>query len=196
MVEKLLVSLEEWRWEWDRANPEAAREVARPFVIASVSNPVLSEMLATSFEFESVTKALEIVTYNASLLYLMQLKSTLASSGELQEPFPPQDITRQGRRGAACGSRTPLLLPGEATTMWQPAIEALKAVPFITRSLAVTAEMLTFIPLAPLGIVYWTLNSEPELRDGLDTVLTSLPVFEDAQRVYAGYRVSVGGRDA
>jgi hypothetical protein len=187
----LISRLRAWRWDWEAAHSGTVREVPYRVEMAGIETDVFKELLSTSLEFESLTRALEILMYNAALLYLMQLEA--AARGGTAEPESLSDDENAYIRRVAALRRvnSPLLLPGEPKFLCQPAIEAFRVMPCITKLLTTTTEKETLITLAPLGIMYWVLQGQPELSCCLDSMLGGIPTFGNAQKVFKGYRVSV-----
>ncbi|KAJ9136594.1 Transcriptional regulatory protein moc3 [Pleurostoma richardsiae] len=202
-VRELAADLHRWRWGWARAHRGAARAVPsrRLAAAAAVRTPAFRELLATELELGSVSQALELLTYNAGLAYLMQLEdvlgisertaSTTGSGGGGGDPlsFPDMDAIRAA---AAAHPDDPLLLPSEARFPWQAAAEALRVVPYLRDNLLSSDERV-MVPLAPIGIVYCALRAHPELSRCMEhSVLSEIPFFRDAPRELSAYGIAMG----
>ncbi|KAJ6440149.1 hypothetical protein O9K51_08040 [Purpureocillium lavendulum] len=192
----LSVRLAQWRWEWDRDNAHTMHEA--PVVIATgpVIHHDIERAVAIPYGFNSVSQALEILTYNSALLYLMQIQDTLRhSSGSSGDSSGSEHaISRSTYRRPWRTLRRHLLRPDEVATMWDVAVEALKTISYISGQLPVTSQAITFVPISPFGILYWVLRRQSELSNCFDAVLEHLPVFQNARHIFAGYTVSLPDR--
>lgn len=177
-VGELREQLGAWRWKWDKKYPNAAREVPSNLKLDGIETPVFREQLATMIEFDTTQQALEMLTYNAALLYLLQLEDLL----EMGEPHNPARLSAGDlgyiRRAAAARGHppTPLLLPDEARFICQPALEAFRLIPSLYRNLVTTRDRIMVI-LAPLGIVYTSTRNTPELNSCMQSILEDIPFF-------------------
>lgn len=175
-VGELREQLGTWRWKWDRKYPDVAREVPSNLKLDSIETPVFREQLATMIEFNTTQQALEMLTYNAALLYLLQLEDLL----EMGEPHNPSRLSDDDmdyiRHAAARHPSTPLLLPDEARFICQPALEAFRLIPSLYKNLVTTKDRIMVI-LAPLGIVYTSTRNTPELNTCMQSILEDIPFF-------------------
>ncbi|KAI7784994.1 hpp family protein [Diaporthe eres] len=175
-VGELREQLGTWRWKWDRAYPGVAREVPSNLKLDSIETPVFREQLATMIKFDTTQQALEMLTYNAALLYLLQLEDLL----EMGEPHNPSRLSDDDmdyiRYVAARHPSTPLLLPDEARFICQPALEAFRLIPSLYKNLVTTKDRIMVI-LAPLGIVYTSTRNTPELNSCMQSILEDIPFF-------------------
>lgn len=188
-VDALSVALRHWRWEWHSANSASVRRVQHGVNAEDERKPFITQMLQASLEFDSQRLALDILYYNAALLYLMQLKT--AACGQVPQPemLSPKDEDYIRRQAAISN---PLLLPGQVRFRCQAAAEAVTTLSCITRLMAITPGRETVVTPYAIGIIYWVLRDQLQLGDYLEVVLSKYSVFHDAQRVFAGYFVSVG----
>lgn len=175
-VGQLREALGTWRWEWNSLYPDVAREVPSNLKLDSIETPVFREQLATMIEFNTTQQALEMLTYNAALLYLLQLEDLL----EMGEPHNPSRLSADDmdyiRHAAAGHPSTPLLLPNEARFICQPALEAFRLIPSLYKNLVTTKDRIMVI-LAPLGIVYTSTRNTPELNSCMQSILEDIPFF-------------------
>ncbi|KAH8753019.1 hypothetical protein F5883DRAFT_432810 [Diaporthe sp. PMI_573] len=175
-VGELREALGTWRWKWNCLYPDVAREVPSNLKLDSIETPVFRDQLATMIEFDTTQQALEMLTYNAALLYLLQLEDLL-EMGELHNPprlsFEDMDYIRYA---AAGHPSTPLLLPDEARFICQPALEAFRLIPSLYKNLVTTKDRIMVI-LAPLGIVYTSTRNTPELNSCMQSILEDIPFF-------------------
>lgn len=176
-VEQLRSALQAWRWRWHRLHPRAAREAPSNLKLDGVDTPVFKEQLATTIRFDTTQQALEMLTYNAGLIYLMQLEDLLDMGGAPHNaPLTPADEAHIRAAAAARTPDAPLLLPGEARFVCQPALEAFRLIPSLYRNLVTTRDRIMVI-LAPLGIVYCSTRRSPELNRCMQSILSDIPFF-------------------
>lgn len=194
-VGDLKALLQTWRWEWHRSHADAARQVPSRLNLEAVNTPVFKELLSTQIDFNTTQQALEMLTYNAGLIYLMQLEDLLDISPSHGAPLTPQDMGYI-LRATASHPRQPLLLPGEAKFICQPALEAFRLVPSLYHNL-VTSKDRIMVMLAPMGIVYCSLQNHPHLSRCMKSVLADIPFFGgagggDAQTELRVYDLALG----
>lgn len=174
-LKSLLQQLSSWRLKWEKANIGAASECTPSDVIPrpDVSSPqaqLFYEMMARKIEFETLSQALDILTYNAGLMYIIQLND-IREKGQIQENhLTPADIVYIKKTMDAKSSASPLLLPYETRLLCQPAIESFRFYGNISKQLMTNKETILII-LAPLGIIYCALKGQPELRRIMDQTI-------------------------
>ena len=188
-ISALSAALRRWRWEWHYGNTASVRRVHDGLDDKDGRKPLIAQMLQVRLEFDSQRLALDILYYNAALLYLMQLET--AARGQVPQPemLSPQDECYIRRQAAISN---PLLLPGQVRFRCQAAAEAVTTLSCVTRLMATTPGRETVVTPYAIGIVYWVLRDQLQLGGCLESVLSEYSVFHDAQRVFAGYFVSVG----
>lgn len=174
-VKQLRKDLQQWRWEWDTAHCAVARAVPSKLKVDNIDTAVFKEQLATMIEFDTTQQALEMLTYNAGLIYLMQLEDLL-DIGEPHNALLTKADEDYIRRVGARHSSRPLLLPGEARFICQPALEAFRLIPSLYKNLVTTKDRIMVI-LAPLGIVYCSTRSHAELNRCMQSILKDIPFF-------------------
>ena len=200
-IQTLSMALQQWRGDWHAINSTSVRLVRHASHDASrlhARSSIVSEtLLAATLAFDTPRLALDILFYNAALLYLTQLQTIARGNIPQPEDLSPDD-ERYIRRQAALSvcSGHPLLLPSQVKFRCQPAMEAYMTLPCVTRLLATTPRMVTVVTPASLGIVYWVLQEQLKLDrdDPLALLLSEQPLFQDPEKVYAGYFVDVDGR--
>lgn len=208
-IQVLSVALQIWRWDWHRAHSGSVRLVRHsrvssenknnpqkiPFMVNPQKVPFLvSLMLQASLDFDSPRLALDILYYNAALLYLMKLESFARG----QPPQQPEHLSVEDERyvrlqGAAimAPDGNPLLLPGMAKFRCQAAAEAYMTLSCITRLLGTTPTKETMITPMALGIVYWALREQLQLKEEcLSSLLSKHAFFQDGQRVFKGFNIT------
>lgn len=175
-VGQLRTKLRAWRWAWHETHPGVARRVPSHLNLDGVDTPVFREQLSTMIAFDNTQQALEMLTYNAGLIYLMQLEDLLHMGSEPHNaPLSAADADYI-RHAAASHPETPLLLPDEARFTCQPALEAFRLIPSLYKNLVTTKDRIMVI-LAPLGIVYCSTQKHAELSRCMQSVLEEIPFF-------------------
>jgi hypothetical protein len=193
-IDALSVALNDWRWNWQCVNSGSVRHVRNGGIEGGdiASTPIMELMLQASLEFDSPRLALDILFYNAALVYLMQIRSVANGQNPREESLSPED-ERYIRRQIALSSHNPLLLPGTVKFRCQAAVEAFMTLSCIRRLMATTPTAVTVVTPATIGIVYWTLRDQLQLDFDLSRLVSQFPVFQGPERVFAGYFVSVDG---
>lgn len=175
-VTKLRTDLQEWRWQWHQLHPDVARAVPSNLNLDSIDTPVFREQLSTMIKFDTTQQALEMLTYNAGLIYLMQLEDLLDMGEPHNAPLTPDDEAYIRDTNSHHPPSSPLLLPGEARLVCQPALEAFRLIPSLYRNLITTKDRIMVI-LAPLGIVYCSTRRHAELNRCMQSILNDIPFF-------------------
>lgn len=169
-------SLTAWRWKWNAKYPDVAREVPSNLKLDNIEITIFREQLATMIEFNTAQQALEILTYNAALLYLLQVEDLL----EMGKPHNPPRLSTDDIDYIRSTTRqhplTPLLLPDEARFICQSALEAFRLIPSLYKNLVTSSDRIIVI-LAPLGIVYTSTRNTPELNSCMQSILKDFPFF-------------------
>jgi hypothetical protein len=189
-VLRLIAQLGIWWTKWNRMNPHSAYEVDGGLDISRVRDPHMLQILLKTIRFRTVSDAIELLGYNAALVYLMELATELTNPGyartsptpHLPKAFPPRDDD---------APPSPLTPPGLIRRLSQPAIEALRIMPYLAQESAINAPPI-IMPIWPLGIIYFTLKRLPELQDCLDIMLTGIPFFRNTEAELAGAKVPGG----
>jgi hypothetical protein len=181
-IKTLSTAVQDWRWAWHAANSTSVRQVRHETTTIpphsqshTPRNILLTQMSQSTLEFDTPRQALDILYYNAALLYLMQLQSTALQPPTSISPHPqsqpqlpqPELLTpsdeafiRRQTLSSLSAHGHPLLLPGQVRFRCQAAAEAFMTLECVTRLLARTdgtgAE--TVVTPAAIGIVYWSLR--------------------------------------
>lgn len=185
--------LQAWRWRWEKEHPNVAREVpSKLHNLDNINTPVFKEQLATMIEFDTTQLALEMLTYNAGLIYLMQLEDLLG----MDESHNPSPLSAHNmdyiRHAANTRPSSPLLLPEDARFICQPALEAFRLIPSLYKNLVSSKDRIMVI-LAPLGIVYTSTQSNTELNSCMQSILDDIPFFGGgAPRELSVYEIALG----
>ncbi|KAJ4419586.1 hypothetical protein N0V82_004889 [Gnomoniopsis sp. IMI 355080] len=190
-VGQLRTQLTEWRSAWEKVNPNAGHEVCSNLKLHKIDTVVFREQLATMIEFDTTQLALEMLTYNAGLIYLLQLEDHLHIGQPHNAPLTTEDMSylRTVRRRK---TSSPLLLPGEVKFVCQPALEAFRLIPSLYKNLITTKDRIMVI-LAPLGIVYCATKHNAELSRCMQAVLDDIPFFGGGPpKELALYELSLG----
>lgn len=191
-VTALRADLQAWRWMWHDTHPDVAHVVpSNLHNLHEIETGVFKELLATRLEFESTQQALEMLTYNAGLIYLMQLEDLLGMHIDRPHnaPLTPNDEAYI----LEVSTRHPLLLPGEARSICQPALEAFRLIPSLYNNLVTSRDRIMVI-LAPLGIVYCSTRRHAELNRCMQSILDEVPFFGggNARRDLSVYELALG----
>ncbi|KAF3764170.1 hypothetical protein M406DRAFT_291222 [Cryphonectria parasitica EP155] len=191
-VGKLRTAIQAWRHDWDRANPGAGSEAPSHLKMDNIDSALFREQLSTTIEFGTTQQALEMLTYNAGLIYLMQLEDILSIGKPHSSPITTE-IAKEIRRDSLNRHPSqPLLLPEEVRHTCQPALEAFRLIPSLYKNLVTTRDRVMVI-LAPLGIVYCSTKGQPGLSKCMEAVLDEIPFFgSGATRDLSVYELKVG----
>ncbi|KAK3309468.1 uncharacterized protein B0T15DRAFT_3859 [Chaetomium strumarium] len=193
-IDALSIALNDWRWNWQCANSGSVRQVHNEGMEEGdiTSTPLMELILQASLEFDSPRLALDILLYNAALVYLMQIRSVANGQDPRHEPLSPDD---EGyiRQQIALSRHNPLLLPGTVKFRCQAAAEGFMTLSCIRRLMATTPTAVTVVTPATIGIVYCALRDQLQLDFDFSRLVSQFPIFQDPQRVFAGYFVSVDG---
>lgn len=150
----LQARLATWREEWQTCNSNSARLVERAQTHQSHSLPVIDSFLSVGLRFHTTEQAVEMLHYNAAMLYLSQLQLIL--DGESPDPqavmssmeSEVDNIPAMGNLGVA----PPLLPPGEVQFPWQYWIEGLRIAATIRGDLSVSTHV--YVSFAPIALLY------------------------------------------
>jgi hypothetical protein len=165
-LDDLWKQLDDWRWEWEVENPEAARIVTAPgHDVSAISELPLAATLASRIDMDSVTNALDVYMYNATRVYVLGLRhlathNRTRSFDERRLSTVDLDVLGQTLLDH---QHSPLLLPGEAKLPCQYVIEAARMMPYLSEHLAHRLDPVTLM-LAPTGIIVSALAAQPELE--------------------------------
>lgn len=172
-----------WRVEWQRKNPRAAsqgRSLALPSAAEDSQVDRMRTFLYTPLQFQTLEQATDIFTYNAAFLYLTQIGEALHCEVLKQQPLSMGDLDYIINASTGDHSHSVLLAPTEVRTFCQPAVEALRILPYLRRHWTADGNKDVAI-LAPVGIVYCVLERQPELKDFIAWE-SLLPVFDHVVR--------------
>ena len=158
-----LANLYEWRWRWEQRNPHGAYELD-PVDLPTGKMVGSFRLCHNVLWFHSFTQATEILLYNAVLLCLL---------GALWQ-FEPPDESQVG-----IAPSTPLMLPGECSSLFEPAEEICRAFEYQLLNVNNGGESALFW-LLPLGVAHKVLEGEPEYAKWITSML-------DSSRVTRGY---------
>ncbi|KAK4442367.1 hypothetical protein QBC34DRAFT_363910 [Podospora aff. communis PSN243] len=162
-------SLRTWRRDWDRAHEGSVRRVWR------------AAGVPPGLEFDSPRLALDVLYYDAALIYLMQIEAAVQHT--------------QPTRGVSSGKSWPTRVVSSGKS-WQDqeqgqsnktVAEALVAMACIVRSLPRTRGRETVVTPAPIGIIYSTLRNQSQMHALVQLVEGE---FEDAQEIFSVYQAS------
>jgi hypothetical protein len=150
----------------------------------------LDELLSRPIEFDTISHSLQILYYDAALVYLFKLRRLLSSP-----PLPAETLTLPdfkhichiaSRYGPGC-----LLLPDEILFHCQPAIEGFRITHYIVKQLETSPQKGEFIPMFAFGFVYWAMMDQDELRDHLTSKTIKPTLFKDADLRFSLHKISI-----
>lgn len=158
LVAKLRVLLDlayDWRWSWQSRNVNAVWDMA-PAELPHGKKVGGCRCFHEVLWFSSFTHATEICLYNAVLLCVL---------GLLWQ-FEPPDSDQESIRL----SRSPLMLPGDISSLYEPAEEICRAFEFQLLNVAHCRESALFW-LFPLGLASKVLEDDPEYGRWIKSML-------------------------
>lgn len=180
-VERCLQDLYHWRWQWESKNPNAVVEVpAKP--PGDLKHSDIPPGLETSLYYQRWLQSMEICLYNAVLLWILRFLGELrpaafpypspSPSSQHSSPAPsPQSPDSQQSSSdeysylqdhiLANMPRTPLLLPGQARTLRQPAMEIARSFEYLLETFAKSTDT-ALSWLMPISLAYYVLQEDPD----------------------------------
>jgi hypothetical protein len=176
-----------WRNMWETLHPGAAYEVEGGLDTSTMTSSPLSASLSTTIQLQSAIEGLEIITYNAALVYLMDLHEILTQAHGMDRDF--ESLTSHLASTTATRvdvsitlrASSPLLLPSQLQKIAQPALEALRVMPFLHKQLGMDDPgPITMVPLAPFAILFCVWKRMPELESSLPSLLRNMLWFKDS----------------
>ncbi|EQB44457.1 hypothetical protein CGLO_16796 [Colletotrichum gloeosporioides Cg-14] len=116
-----LSRLHKWRKDWEVVNPKAATEVwlHLPQDADGITIPWVKDLLTRAINVKSANQATDLLIYNSTLVYVMQVLHVLRTGNRRPQPFPPE-IDFEKTEGS------PLYMPEEIKHHWQPMVEVLR----------------------------------------------------------------------
>ncbi|KAK8166365.1 hypothetical protein IWX90DRAFT_432607 [Phyllosticta citrichinensis] len=162
-----LQELFKWRWEWETRNPNAAHAV--PASVELGGPREIPQGLETVLRYKRFIQANEICLYNAVLLWLLRFLGDLCPSEPIPSPShhspaaasdsSSDEYAELTRRILHETTPTPLLLPGQARTLKQPALEICRSFEFLLENFAHTQDT-ALAWLMPLSLAYYVLKDD------------------------------------
>ncbi|KAH7052399.1 hypothetical protein B0J12DRAFT_72335 [Macrophomina phaseolina] len=197
-VEKSLQELYHWRWAWEARNPNAVFEVpAKPPHGFKPSN--VPPGLDTALHYKTWLQANEISLYNAVLLWVLRFLGELrptafpypspSPSSQHSSPSPPAEASPQSNQSSEDYSylhdhifanmpRTPLLLPGQARSLRQPAMEICRSFEFVLETFTKTDDT-ALSWLMPISLAYYVVQDDEEYARWIRKKLDGFEVKAD-----------------
>jgi hypothetical protein len=169
-----------WRLQWKQLKPRGTSQVnrqMRPYIAFDTPEDRIGWLLDNPLEFETPEQATEILTYNAALLCLMQLGDMLQTEGSKKDLLSGS-VLDHVLDVSWNRSQSNLLTPTEIKFFCQPAIEALRTLPYLRRYWITNGNTDVAIQ-APVGIVYCAVRRQPRLME-LVKWETLLPIFNSS----------------
>jgi hypothetical protein len=124
-IADLMSQLSEWRWAWETTNSSSMRDVQSRLNPDGIGRGAIRSLSARALYFDSVALAIEHILYNATLLWLMRLRSTLMG----QESGFDNSLERN-RQDSDLIERAYILLPVETRFFVEPAVEILRSLEY------------------------------------------------------------------
>lgn len=180
-VEKSLQELYHWRWAWEARNPNAAVEVPAK-APADYKRSEIPPGLETALHYKNWLQANEICLYNAVLLWVLRFLGELrpaafpypspSPSSQHSSPSPPAASSPQSNQSSddysylqdhifANMPRTPLLLPGQARSLRQPAMEICRSFEYILDTFTKSDDT-ALSWLMPISLAYYVVQDDEE----------------------------------
>jgi hypothetical protein len=144
------------------------------------------KVLSKTIHFASAMEALVVVTYNAGLVYLMELCHVIrAGRGDIPDDvgLSMHDLGWTAARSLLRNALQPSSGPqrDQIRDATQPALEALRIMPFLHMQLALDDPAATsMVPLAPFGILYSVWKRIPQIACGLRPLVGNLLWFRNS----------------
>jgi hypothetical protein len=181
-----------WRLEWEELNPHAIQndETTRlRMEMADCQTFSLQDMVWMDLEFENLSQALHILTYNAALLHLARFGATIFPDPESKRdvnrlPITPEELAEVRREAKQANGG--LLLPRAMVHPCQATIEATRALKYIVKHMKSNpGHKVSMVTFSQADIVYWNLFGQPELSTELEALSVDIPVFRNGS---SGFR--------
>ncbi|KAF2135682.1 uncharacterized protein K452DRAFT_303367 [Aplosporella prunicola CBS 121167] len=207
-VEQHLQELYKWRWAWEANNPGAAIEITSS-PSSSPEDPSTPQGLETVLRYSTFLQANEICLYNAVLLWLLRFLDDLSPGGSasasslntFESPATfssPSNTTRSNQSTDAIDDEfllaqdnwsrtpaTPLLLPGQARSLGQPALEICRSFEFLLHSFARSNDT-ALSWMMPISLAYYVVQEDNAYTSWIRRKLNAfegkenLPMFQVA----------------
>lgn len=171
-----------WRWSWETEHPGAAR--VSPLKAKGAGRDAIAGAVS-DIEFDTLEQAFEILEYDAALLYIIMIQRLLRHGDADTAASGPQICWPETERWGICSDdgSSPLLLPGQPTTVPALLDEALRIMPYIMESAKTSAERLPMADVASFGIIFCSAQGQPEQDRYLEWMSRFQP-FEDGPREF------------
>jgi hypothetical protein len=140
-----LTLLNQWRWNWHKQNPDAAREIYPSGLLPGMA-PCSSRVFPKVLWFKTFAQSSEIFLYNAVMICTLGLLSHFSPPPNCHHPIT---------------STAPPRLLGRPTSIFEAAVEVFRA--FENQFLSVSSSHESaFFWLLPLGVASKVLQKAPE----------------------------------
>lgn len=180
-VEYQLAKAHNWRWHWEERNPDVAWEVEPEMLPAEYKLARAPRPVRKVLCFSSFVKATELALYNAVVLCLLGLLWTFKPPDYEHEPehqhqpLPTSPIPQVPQQHHA-----PLIPPGEANSLLDPAIEICRAFEFQLLNATRQSNESALFWLFPLGLASKVLEDHVDYMAWIKGML-------DVSQVTRGY---------
>ncbi|KAK7430698.1 hypothetical protein QQZ08_002742 [Neonectria magnoliae] len=179
-AEKLLLTLFQWRWRWQaNSGDQVSVDISMTWqpngsaaaVLGSIGTPLHLDRL----RFGRFVAAIEIMLYNATLMWLLALlwKTDPLGAGIRIEACATGAVP--SNEEARYASFEPLRSPGASLTVRDPAMEVCRAFEWVTRHHSRNKDA-SFLYLFPVGMAMSVLEKEPEEMAWAQALLDKSPI--------------------
>ncbi|KAH8673359.1 hypothetical protein BX600DRAFT_535946 [Xylariales sp. PMI_506] len=181
-IENLKERLEQWRLEWVIQHPHAMVDVQYCNPTYKIDDPLFRYFGNSKLQYQAIELAMEIITYNAVLLWLIKLCNIFNRFGSpdnyLHSPQDLQSICYEMDLQQRLDDNCPLLLsPYQVRFFCQPAMGIIRSAAFVFEQISWSGGR-TEVMLAPIGIAYKALPQFSALATWLEMELIDCEPYE------------------
>ncbi|KAI5456629.1 hypothetical protein BGZ63DRAFT_417610 [Mariannaea sp. PMI_226] len=178
-VEEQLVTLFEWRWQWQKVSGHQVEvdvdEQPNGLAFASLGSIGTSSQ-STRLRFGHFVAATDMMLYNATMMWLLALLWKLDPFGAGQRIESCAIAATPNLQDEAWKmSFEPLRRPGSSLTVQSPAMEICRAFEWVTRHHS-RAKDPTFLYLFPVGMAMSVLQLDPQNKAWVKSLLDKSPL--------------------
>ncbi|KAH8893105.1 hypothetical protein GQ53DRAFT_123107 [Thozetella sp. PMI_491] len=181
-----------WRMEWGAFNAASTKEVRQYQYAGHFLVSPIALLLSSVLVCRSAQQAVELLYYNAAMLYLCQLECVL----EGRAPDQHMNMIHAYHQvpvalGVSKGQgNQPLLLPNEVRFPWQYGMEGLRILANLRVALAACPEV--YLPFAPIAILY-CFARDLSIQGSVLSMISSEEWAAEAEAEFGHYCVSPPG---
>ncbi|KIL84046.1 transcriptional regulatory protein moc3 [Fusarium avenaceum] len=185
-VERQLVTLYRWRWQWqaqsgNQVESDASNTPQLNGRAAEALGSIGTSRQSGRLRIGKFTLATELMLYNATLMWLIALcwKIDPVSASTRIEACANAALTDEPDTKYL--SFEPLRRPGASVTVRDPAMEVCRVFEWVTRHHSRNKEP-AFLYLLPIGVAMSVLESEPETKAWVTSLLNMSPITANYAR--------------